>query len=61
MAAPRSTPSKPYLPGPSLAGMNGVQLLVSTYFQPAMITRMIRPVFSTTMAMFIAEDLLMPT
>jgi len=41
--------------------MNGVQLLVSTYFQPTTMTRMIRPVFSTTIAMFIAEDLLMPT
>ncbi len=51
----------PYLPGPSLAGMNGVQLLVSTYFQPTTMTSRIRPVFSTTIAMFIAEDLLMPT
>ena len=51
----------PYLPGPSLAGMNGVQLLVSTYFQPTTITSTIRPVLRMTMAMFIAEDLLMPT
>ncbi len=51
----------PYLPGPSLAGMNGVQLLVSTYFQPTTMTSRMRPVLSTTIAMFIADDLLMPT
>jgi len=41
--------------------MNGVQLPGSTYFQPAKITSTISPVLSTTMAMFIAEDLRMPT
>jgi len=41
--------------------MNGVQLAGSTYFQPATMTSRIRPVLRITMAMFIAEDLLMPT
>src|SRR5690606_12896270 len=61
MVAARNTPSMPNWPGPSLAGMNGVQLAGSTYITPKPRNAAITATLIATTTALANADWVMPT